>query len=48
MKKETITVDLSTPVPRIHRSYELVERRTGIIEVILRIFTIKIWDGQGK
>jgi len=33
---------------RIHGNYQLVERRTGIIEVILRVFTIKIWDKQGE
>jgi len=33
---------------RIHRSYELFERRTGMVEVILRIFTISIWDKQGE
>jgi len=31
---------------RIHRSYELFERRTGILKVMLRISTIKIWDEQ--
>jgi len=32
----------------VHGNYQLVERITGILEAILRISTIKLWDRQGK